>query len=259
MFVHSWGNGMNRLEKLIHRIENPIKISNEDTWDSVKSYWEDVVGKYWADVDEDLTEELGVTPTALSELLEVHRHTFDYANVGGNSSVRGYDHGEDWFVVMFSDGSRYLYTLKSTTPEALDWMRKYAMAGKGLNSYIMRLQRENYAGRNYKGNITIRPGMESSNPDGHKRLQLLVAFRNTLPSRKLEVNMHKTLVKYKEQIEHAGCDGLDPTARAIMKVGLESMGIDTRVSMESIDTGEIYNETASLKAVIDSACEAPGK
>lgn len=171
---------MNHLERLIHRIVNPVKVSKEDAWDTVKGYWDDVVGTYWADVDEDLAEEIGVTPTALSELLEVHRHTFNYANIGGNSSVRGYDHGEDWFVVMFSDGSRYLYTLKSTTREALDWMRKYAQEGKGLNSYLMRLQRENYAGRNYKGTITIKPGMEHYNPEGYNRLLLLQSLRNTM-------------------------------------------------------------------------------
>lgn len=180
MLINYRGDSMNRLERLIHRIENPVTMSKEDAWDTVKGYWDDVVGTYWADVDEDLAEEIGVTPTALSELLEVHRHTSDYANIGGNSGVRGYDHGKDWFVVMFSDGSRYLYTLKSTDRETLDYMLQLARTGKGLNSYINKGVGSNYAGRNYKGTITIKPGMEQFNPGGFRRLSLLQAFRNTM-------------------------------------------------------------------------------
>lgn len=171
---------MNSLTKLIERITYPHKVSREDVFDDIKQYWTDVSQDYWPKVDEDLADELGVTPTALSELLEVNRHTFDYANLGGNSSVRGYDHGEDWFVVMFSDGSRYLYTLKSTSRESLDTMRKYATEGKGLNSYIMRLVKTNYAGRNVKGEILIKPGMESYANEGYRRLKLIEAFRNSM-------------------------------------------------------------------------------
>ncbi|ABY63278.1 virion structural protein [Pseudomonas phage 201phi2-1] len=173
---------MKRLERLIHKLTYRPSVSNEDAFDTVKQYWDDVSTTFWPEVDEELTEELGVTPTALAELLEVHRHTFEYANIGGNSSIRGYDHGEDWLVVMFSDGSRYLYTLKSTEREQLDYMRRLAMAGKGLNSYITRIVQANYAGRNYKGTITIKPGMEHYNPEGYRRLQLLQSFRNTMMS-----------------------------------------------------------------------------
>lgn len=171
---------MDSLKRLIDRLTCPRGISNEDAFDTVKQYWEDVTSGFWQDTDEELADELGVTPTALAELLEVHRHTFNYANIGGNSSVRGYDHGEDWLVVMFSDGSRYLYTLKSTDQQTLDYMRRLAMAGKGLNSYITRIVGPNYAGRNYKGTITIKPGMEQYNPEGYRRLLLIQAFRNTM-------------------------------------------------------------------------------
>ncbi len=228
---------MCRLDKLIHRIENPIRFSKEDTFDTVKQYWDDVVSGYWQDTDDELADELGVTSTALSELLEVHRHTFDYANIGGNSSVRGYDHGEDWMVVMFSDGSRYLYTLKSTDRQTLDYMRRLAMEGKGLNSYITRIVGSNYAGRNYKGTITIKPGMEHFNPEGYRRLLLLQAFRNTMVNKSVSPNQ-VTLERYKEQIAQAGSDGLDPVARKFMSTGLVSMGYVNIVSTESIDDSD---------------------
>lgn len=247
---------MNRLQKLIHRIENPIHVSNEDAFDTVKQYWDDVVSGYWQDTDEELAEELGVTPTALSELLEVHRHTFSYANIGGNSSVRGYDHGENWLVVMFSDGSRYLYTLKSTDRETLDYMRRLAMAGKGLNSYITRIVGPNYAGRNYKGTITIKPGMEHFNPEGYRRLLLLQAFRNTMTQSNTvgnEVIMHSTLKKYKQQITEAGVDGLDPVARQVLGVGLEAMGYGAKPSLESIDQSEAISESKALENIVDGA------
>lgn len=171
---------MTRLNHLVHKLINPYQISTEDAFDTVKQYWDDVTEGYWEDVDDELAEELGVTPVALAELLEVHRHTFAYANIGGNSSIRGYDHGEDWMLVMFSDGSRYLYTLKSTSRESLDYMRSLAIAGKGLNSYLTRIIRTGYAGKNIKGEIIIKPGMEQFNPMGYKRLQLIEAFRNTM-------------------------------------------------------------------------------
>lgn len=242
---------MDSLKRLIDRLTCPRGISNEDAFDTVKQYWEDVTSGYWQDTDEELADELGVTPTALAELLEVHRHTFDYANVGGNSSVRGYDHGEDWLVVMFSDGSRYLYTLKSTDQQTLDYMRRLAMAGKGLNSYITRIVGPNYAGRNYKGTITIKPGMEQYNPEGYRRLLLIQAFRNTMTI-KIATPNQVTLEKYKEQITTAGADGLDPVARGIMTVGLESMGYTTKVSTESIDDQPV-NATQALEDVVDGA------
>lgn len=243
---------MRHLDKLILRILNPTRISNEDVLDTVKQYWDDVTEGYWTDVDDELAEELGVTPVALSELLEVHRHTFTYANIGGISSVRGYDHGDDWIVVMFSDGTRYLYTTKSTTPESIGYMKELAHAGKGLNSYIMRLQRMNYAGRNVKGEILIKPGMEQYNPDGYKRIQLVVAFINTLSKQTIsnEELMHNTLKQYQTQIESAGRDGLDPTACQLMQVGLESMGCDVKVSLENHE--EDVSKTASLSKIIDT-------
>lgn len=200
---------MTNLERLIIRINNPPQVpSHEDVLDTVKQYWDDVSSKYWSDTDDEIVEELGITKIALAELLDPTRHTFQYANIGGISSVRGYDHGADWFVVMFSDGSRYLYTTKSTTPESLGFMRKYAIEGKGLNSYIMRMQRMNYAGRNVKGEILIKPGMEQFNPEGYKRLTLIKAYEMTnvsnenffetikkflgIPNKKMEYNLSKS-------------------------------------------------------------------
>lgn len=253
---------MDKLDLLIHRIINKPTVSKEDVLDDIKQYWNDAVdtvSSYWNDTDEEIAEELGVTPTAIQELLEPHRSTFSYANLGGNSSIRGYDHGDEWMLVLFSDGNRYLYTVKSTTPESIGEMKRLASIGKGLNSYIMRLQRMNYAGRNVKGEILIKPGMESYNPEGFKRVQLLIAFRNTVPpmvsnetlqeKTKMSKVTQDTLNRYKEQIVAAGKDGLDTTARKIMAVGLNKTA---KVALEDFgDTGQAPDQQ-TLTDAIDS-------
>lgn len=174
---------MNSLDLLIRRIKDRITVSNEDAVDTVKQYWDDAVDTvkgYWQDVDEAIVEETGIPQASLSQLLDDNRQAHSYANVGGNSGVASYDLGDDWFLVNFTTGSRYLYTTKSATREQIEEMKRYANDGKGLNSYIMRTLKTNYAGRNVKGEILIKPGMEHFNRNGHKRLQLLFAFRDTM-------------------------------------------------------------------------------
>jgi hypothetical protein len=174
---------MNSLDLLIRRIKDRMTVSNEDAVDVVKQYWDeavDTVKGYWGDVDEAIVEETGVPPASITQLLDDHRQAHSYANTGGNSGVDSYDLGDDWILVKFTTGSRYLYTIKSTTREQLDEMKRYANDGKGLNSYIMRVQKTNYAGRNVKGEIFIKPGMEHYSRHAVKRIELLEAYRNTM-------------------------------------------------------------------------------
>lgn len=174
---------MNSLDLLIRRIKDRITVSNEDAVDIVKQYWDDAVDTvkgYWQDVDEAIVEETGIPQASLSQLLDDNRQAHSYANVGGNSGVASYDLGEDWFLVNFTTGSRYLYTTKSATREQIEEMKRYANDGKGLNSYIMRTLKTNYAGRNVKGEILIKPGMEHYSRHAFKRIELLEAYRNTM-------------------------------------------------------------------------------
>ena len=59
-----------------------------------------------------------------------------YLNLGGDSSVIGFDFGSDWIDVYFSDGSGYRYTNNSAGRNNIEEMKKLARAGQGLNSYI---------------------------------------------------------------------------------------------------------------------------
>lgn len=67
-----------------------------------------------------------------------------YANRGGNSGVRGYNIGEDYIDVMFSTGAVYRYSYRSAGVAKVEEMKRLAVAGQGLNSYIMRHARFNY-------------------------------------------------------------------------------------------------------------------
>ncbi len=68
-----------------------------------------------------------------------------YSNLNGDSGVVGYEIGAGSTVVEFKDHSQYLYD--STRPGApiVAELQKLARAGRGLNSYIGRVVRKNYA------------------------------------------------------------------------------------------------------------------
>lgn len=187
---------MNNLDRLIARLEYPFRVSNEDVLDDIKRYWDeatDVVGGYWNDTDEEIAEEIGVSKPTLTELLDDNRLGMAYANLGGNSGVATYDLGEDWILINFTTGARYLYTTKSTSIDNIEQMKRYAHEGKGLNSYIMRMVKTDYAGRNVNGNLVIKPGMETYVHTLNKRLQLLYAFRNTMTTQVSNEGIFDTL------------------------------------------------------------------
>lgn len=68
-----------------------------------------------------------------------------YKNLGGNSSARAYEIGNDSITVQFSDGTVYLYTYQSAGRDNIEQMKALAIAGRGLNSFIMRQVRKAYA------------------------------------------------------------------------------------------------------------------
>jgi len=61
-----------------------------------------------------------------------------YKNLGGNSNVIAYEIGSDSITVQFGDGSTYLYTYQSAGQSNIEHMKTLAIAGSGLNSFIMR-------------------------------------------------------------------------------------------------------------------------
>ena len=68
-----------------------------------------------------------------------------YKNLGGNSGVIEYEIDDDSIVVTFRDGSMYLYNSSRPGRAAVDKMKQLAQRGRGLNSYISRTIRKNYA------------------------------------------------------------------------------------------------------------------
>jgi hypothetical protein len=68
-----------------------------------------------------------------------------YQNQGGNSGAVGYEFTDDGIKVKFRDKAVYLYTEESTGREHIKEMKKLAVAGKGLTTYINRNVRQRYA------------------------------------------------------------------------------------------------------------------
>lgn len=68
-----------------------------------------------------------------------------YQNLGRNSNVNRYEIGPGSIVVEFGDGSQYLYDGTRPGPASVTEMQHLARAGQGLNSYIGRVVKKNYA------------------------------------------------------------------------------------------------------------------
>ena len=68
-----------------------------------------------------------------------------YRNRGGDSGVVAYEIGPTSITVKFSDGSIYLYTYQSAGSANIERMKRLAIAGEGLNSFINRRVRKRYA------------------------------------------------------------------------------------------------------------------
>lgn len=68
-----------------------------------------------------------------------------YRDIDNDSGVAGYEIGDDYIRVQFDDGSVYLYTYASAGTANIEEMKKLAITGDGLNSFIMRHVRKRYA------------------------------------------------------------------------------------------------------------------
>ncbi len=60
-----------------------------------------------------------------------------YANLGGDSNISRYEIGLDFIRVEFKDFSVYKYTNNSAGENHVTEMKRLAVCGQGLNSYIM--------------------------------------------------------------------------------------------------------------------------
>jgi len=59
-----------------------------------------------------------------------------YENISGESNVSGYNIGPYFIQVMFSSGNVYRYSYDSAGQENVEEMKRLAIAGQGLGSFI---------------------------------------------------------------------------------------------------------------------------
>lgn len=76
----------------------------------------------------------------------------NYKNLSGQSNVSRYEIGPDFIIVEFAtvgkDGNNtYKYTYASAGQVNVDEMKKLAVEGRGLNSFINTHVRKNYANK----------------------------------------------------------------------------------------------------------------
>ncbi len=68
-----------------------------------------------------------------------------YGNRGGDSGIAAFEIGDDYLDVEFSDGSVYRWDNESCGHAHLARMKSLASAGEGLNSYINKYVKKQYA------------------------------------------------------------------------------------------------------------------
>jgi hypothetical protein len=68
-----------------------------------------------------------------------------YHNKAGNSGVLAYEAGDDFILIKFIDGTNYLYTNAVTGESHIEQMKKLAVQGEGLSTYISQNVKHRYA------------------------------------------------------------------------------------------------------------------
>ena len=61
------------------------------------------------------------------------------------SGVSGYKTGNDYIILEFTDGRKYLYNYEKPGRQHVEKMKSHATEGAGLSTYINKYVRNNYA------------------------------------------------------------------------------------------------------------------
>lgn len=71
----------------------------------------------------------------------------DYKNLSGESNIEGFEIDEESITVKFISGTfrHYVYDQLKPGPAIVDKMKKLALSGRGLNSYISTTVKGNYS------------------------------------------------------------------------------------------------------------------
>lgn len=70
-----------------------------------------------------------------------------YKNLSGDSGVIAYEIVNDGIEVQFRDGTAYLYTIESAGRQNIETMKRLALAGRGLSTFISTTVRDRYAAK----------------------------------------------------------------------------------------------------------------
>ncbi|HEY4162304.1 MAG TPA: hypothetical protein VGM59_04520 [Dongiaceae bacterium] len=67
-----------------------------------------------------------------------------YRNLSGDSGVTHYEIGSDFIAVRFRKGDKYLYNYRRPGRYEVEEMKRLAVAGQGLSTFISQQVRERY-------------------------------------------------------------------------------------------------------------------
>lgn len=70
-----------------------------------------------------------------------------YSNLNGNSGVYAYELGNDNIIVQFNSGAKYLYNYFIPGNFDVEYMKRLAVNGSGLNTYINTNVKKRYAAK----------------------------------------------------------------------------------------------------------------
>jgi hypothetical protein len=70
-----------------------------------------------------------------------------YKNLSGESGVDSFELKRASIVIRFTDGATYWYTARSAGARAVAQMKKLALMGKGLATFVNKYVREKYERR----------------------------------------------------------------------------------------------------------------
>ncbi|EIN00263.1 hypothetical protein WQE_14571 [Paraburkholderia hospita] len=68
-----------------------------------------------------------------------------YRDLSGQSGVGAYEISDDAITVKFRDGDVYLYDYATTGRREVEEMKRLAVAGQGLSTFISRVVKDRYA------------------------------------------------------------------------------------------------------------------
>ena len=70
-----------------------------------------------------------------------------YKNLKGDSGVELYEIGSDFIIIQFKNDGRYLYNHHVPGATNVEQMKKLAIKGRGLSTYISKNIKKRYAGK----------------------------------------------------------------------------------------------------------------